>query len=478
MRVSLKVYVPAIILRVCCYKEIFHNFTHCFDTYPKLLFYSIDNIKFATLKGVFFMDPRDYEREEERKEEYENRQQRYDQYQPSSSSQPPKRRLFPVIASSIAGAVLGGGIVLYGAPQLGLMDSADTQTANQTTQTQTATTTSTTPRTVSTTVNQSDLVSVVNKVSAAVVGVNNIQQQTNPFSGDTQTQEAGTGSGVIFKKENGKAYVVTNNHVIDDASEVEVSLSNGQKEKAKIVGADALTDLAVLEMSDKNVEQVAKFGKSSDLVAGETVLAIGNPLGEQFSRTVTQGIVSAAKRSVPISENWNVDAIQTDAAINPGNSGGALINSSGEVVGINSMKISEDNVEGIGFALPSDEVQPTIEQLMKNGKITRPYMGVGLQDVGQLSAATKQDQLGLTSDTSEGVVVTTVEPFSSASDAGLQSKDVIVAIDGNEVKTSSDLRQYLYTKRKVGDTVKLDVYRNGKKQTISLKLSEQQDNNG
>lgn len=107
MRVSLKVYVPAIILRVCCYKEIFHNFTHCFDTYPKLLFYSIDNIKFATLKGVFFMDPRDYEREQERKEEYENRQQRYDQYQPASSSQPPRRRLFPVIASSIAGAVLG-----------------------------------------------------------------------------------------------------------------------------------------------------------------------------------------------------------------------------------------------------------------------------------------------------------------------------------------------------------------------------------
>ncbi|AXI30804.1 peptidase S1 [Priestia megaterium] len=422
------------------------------------------------------MDPRDYEREEERKEEYENRQQRYDQYQPASSSQPPKRRLFPVIASSIAGAVLGGGIVLYGAPQLGLMDSADTQTANQTTQTQTATT-STTPRTVSTTVNQSDLVSVVNKVSAAVVGVNNIQQQTNPFSGDTQTQEAGTGSGVIFKKENGKAYVVTNNHVIDGASEVEVSLSNGQKEKAKIVGADALTDLAVLEMSDKNVEQVAKFGKSSDLVAGETVLAIGNPLGEQFSRTVTQGIVSAAKRSVPITNDWNVDVIQTDAAINPGNSGGALINSSGEVVGINSMKISEDNVEGIGFALPSDEVQPTIEQLMENGRVTRPYMGVKLTDVSEVPETIKQSQLGLTSDTSEGVVVTTVEPFSSASDAGLQSKDVIVAIDGNKVKNSSDLRQYLYTKRKVGDTVKLDVYRNGKKQTLSLKLSEQQSSN-
>jgi serine protease Do len=326
-------------------------------------------------------------------------------------------------------------------------------------------------------VNQSDLVSVVNKVSAAVVGVNNIQQQTNPFSGDTQTQEAGTGSGVIFKKENGKAYVVTNNHVIDGASEVEVSLSNGQKEKAKIVGADALTDLAVLEMSDKNVEQVAKFGKSSDLVAGETVLAIGNPLGEQFSRTVTQGIVSAAKRSVPITNDWNVDVIQTDAAINPGNSGGALINSSGEVVGINSMKISEDDVEGIGFALPSDEVQPTIEQLMENGKVTRPYMGVKLTDVSEVPETIKQNQLGLTSDTSEGVVVTTVEPFSSASDAGLQSKDVIVAIDGNKVKNSSDLRQYLYTKRKVGDTVKLDVYRNGKKQTLSLKLSEQQSNN-
>ncbi len=134
---------PLLYYVFCCYKEIFHNFTHCFDTYPKLLFYSIDNIKFATLKGVFFMDPRDYERSKNEKKNMKNRQQRYDQYQPASSSQPPRRRLFPVIASSIAGAVLGEGIVLYGAPQLGLIDSADTQTANQTTQTQTATTTST-----------------------------------------------------------------------------------------------------------------------------------------------------------------------------------------------------------------------------------------------------------------------------------------------------------------------------------------------
>jgi serine protease Do len=384
-----------------------------------------------------------------------------------------KRRFLPFLASSIAGAVLGGGIVLYSAPQLGFTnDGSQTNTASTSTN---ATTTAAT-KTISTNVSQGDLVSVVDKVSPAVVGVNNIQERTNPFSGDTQTAESGTGSGVIFKKDNNKAYVVTNNHVIEGSSKVEVTLSNGKKEDAQIVGADPLTDLAVLEMDAKNVEAVAEFGDSTSLVAGEPVLAIGNPLGEQFSRTVTQGIVSGTERTVNITTSageWNLDVIQTDAAINPGNSGGALINAAGQVIGINSLKIAEDGVEGIGFAIPTADVQPIIDKLMKDGKINRPYMGVGLQDVAGLSTAIKENELGLTEDTSDGVVVTTVEPFSAASEAGLQSKDIIVGIDGKEVKTSSDLRKYLYTERAIGDKVKLDVYRNGKKINLSLTLKQQ-----
>ena len=382
-----------------------------------------------------------------------------------------KKRFLPFLASSIAGAVLGGGIVLYSAPQLGFInDGSQTNTASSSTSA-TATT-----KTISTNVSQGDLVSVVDKVSPAVVGVNNIQERTNPFSGDTQTAESGTGSGVIFRKDNNKAYVVTNNHVIEGSSKVEVTLSNGKKEDAKIVGADPLTDLAVLEMEAKNVEAVAEFGDSTSLVAGEPVLAIGNPLGEQFSRTVTQGIVSGTERTVNITTSageWNLDVIQTDAAINPGNSGGALINAAGQVIGINSLKIAEDGVEGIGFAIPTADVQPIIDKLMKDGKINRPYMGVGLQDVAGLSAAIKENELGLTEDTSDGVVITTVEPFSAASEAGLQSKDIIVGIDGKEVKTSSDLRKYLYTERAIGDKVKLDVYRNGKKINLSLTLKQQ-----
>jgi len=382
-----------------------------------------------------------------------------------------KKRFLPFLASSIAGAVLGGGIVLYSAPQLGFInDGSQTNTAS------TSTSATATTKTISTNVSQGDLVSVVDKVSPAVVGVNNIQERTNPFSGDTQTAESGTGSGVIFRKDNNKAYVVTNNHVIEGSSKVEVTLSNGKKEDAKIVGADPLTDLAVLEMEAKNVEAVAEFGDSTSLVAGEPVLAIGNPLGEQFSRTVTQGIVSGTERTVNITTSageWNLDVIQTDAAINPGNSGGALINAAGQVIGINSLKIAEDGVEGIGFAIPTADVQPIIDKLMKDGKINRPYMGVGLQDVAGLSAAIKENELGLTEDTSDGVVITTVEPFSAASEAGLQSKDIIVGIDGKEVKTSSDLRKYLYTERAIGDKVKLDVYRNGKKINLSLTLKQQ-----
>ncbi|MEH7086980.1 trypsin-like peptidase domain-containing protein, partial [Neobacillus drentensis] len=190
----------------------------------------------------------------------------------------------------------------------------------------------------------------VEKVSKAIVGIVNYQQQQNNFYGNpssSQSVESGSGSGVIFQKNNNTAYIVTNNHVVEGARKLEVSLYDGEKATAEVVGTDALTDLAVLKIDAKYVTATADFGNSSTLRPGDQVYAIGNPLGLDLSRTVTQGIVSATNRSIAITTsagNWDTNVIQTDAAINPGNSGGALINPQGQVIGINSLKISESGV--------------------------------------------------------------------------------------------------------------------------------------
>ena len=189
---------------------------------------------------------------------------------------------------------------------------------------------------------------------------------------------------------------------------------------------------------------------------------------------MTEGIVSG-KRTISVSTSageWELNVIQTDAAINPGNSGGALINSAGQVVGINSLKISQEGVEGLGFAIPSQDVKPIIEQLMQYGKVKRPYLGVGLQDLSEIPAQVRFEQLGLPENVTKGVVITAVEPSSPASRAGLQAKDVIVAINGTNIDSVSALRKYLYTKTKIGESIQLQILRNGKSMTVSLQLSE------
>lgn len=248
--------------------------------------------------------------------------------------------------------------------------------------------------------------------------------------------------------------------------------------KADIVGADALTDLAVLKIPANGVTKVASFGDSSNVPIGEPVAAIGNPLGLDLSRTVTEGIVSG-KRTMPVSTsvgNWEIDVIQTDAAINPGNSGGALINSAGQVIGINSMKIAQTGVEGLGFAIPSENAQPIVEQLMKDGTVKRPYLGVQLVDVADLSADVRNDELKLPSSVTQGAAVTAVEPFSPAAEAGLKSKDVIVAINGDKIDSVSALRKYLYTKTSVDERIKLTIYRDGFETTVSVTLKTKQNN--
>ncbi|MEW8987684.1 MAG: trypsin-like peptidase domain-containing protein, partial [Bacillus sp. (in: firmicutes)] len=294
---------------------------------------------------------------------------------------------------------------------------------------------------------------MVETASKSIVGVTNIQQAKNRYTSQNQTVKSGTGSGVIFKIVDNSAYIVTNNHVIEGASEVEITLENGQKTNAKIIGADALTDLAVLEIDAKNVSNVLSFADSSTVRAGDQVVAIGNPLGLDLSGTVTQGIVSGVDRSMSVSTSsgeWDLDVIQTDAAINPGNSGGALLNTDGQVIGINSLKISESGIEGLGFAIPSNDVIPIVNELISKGKITRPYLGVSLTDLEQIPAQYLQD---LPENITNGTMVTNLDPDSAANKAGLKVQDIIVSFNETEIDGASDLRKILYTQLKVGEKV-------------------------
>lgn len=283
--------------------------------------------------------------------------------------------------------------------------------------------------------------------------------------------ESGSGSGIIFQKNAENAFIVTNNHVVEGATKLEISLYNGKKTTAKIVGKDALTDLAVLKIDAKNITDIAKFGDSSVLRPGDQVYAIGNPLGLDLSRTVTSGIVSATNRSIAVTTSagdWQTNVIQTDAAINPGNSGGALINPEGQVVGISNAKISETGVEGIGFAIPSNDLIPIVNQLIKYGEISRPYLGVGLADLNDVPQMYWQN---LPSSVKQGVMITNVDPGSSADKSGFKQKDVIVSMNGTKITSPTDLRKYLYTKVRIGEKVKFGVYRNGKLINIEVTLA-------
>ncbi|MGD6776864.1 S1C family serine protease [Sutcliffiella horikoshii] len=329
---------------------------------------------------------------------------------------------------------------------------------------------------------QTNITNAVENVSEAVVGVVNIQRGGNSLfdpRGAQGDQEAGTGSGVVYKKENGKAYIVTNAHVIDGASKVEVSLVDGTRVEAEVVGSDALTDLAVLTVDDANIKQVAKFGDSDAITLGEPVIAIGNPLGLEFFGSVTQGIISGKERIIPVDidqngqPDWEADVIQTDAAINPGNSGGALVNLRGEVIGINSMKIAQSRVEGIGFAIPIRAVQPIIEDLEKHKEVQRPFMGVGLASLSDVPLEAQRSTLNLPKELKSGIVVTGVEPTSPADKAGLKQYDVIVKLDDQEIKDALGLRKFLYSQKNIGDTMKVTYYRDGKLEETEMKLVKQ-----
>jgi len=402
-------------------------------------------------------------------------------YQQKSTGKKPKLKgVFSLLAAGILGSALTFFTIPYTDIYNEKYEEMQEQVASLTKKVENsstsssikAETTSATASSESTDTKSTSIADMVENSSKAIVGIVNLQQQTSQFSQSTgEDVESGSGSGIIFKKDSKYAYIATNNHVIEGANSLEISLYNGDKTEGKLIGADALTDLAVVRIDAKYATDTIEFGDSSTLRPGDQVWAIGNPLGLDLSRTVTQGIVSAVNRSISVTTSagdWDFNVIQTDAAINPGNSGGALINSSGKVVGINSLKISEDGVEGLGFAIPSNDLLPIVNEIIEKGKVERPYLGVGLSSLEEVPRMYLQD---LPNNVTQGVMVTNIDSNSAAAKAGLQVQDVIVSINDQKLEGSSDLRKYLYTKVEIGDTVTIKYYHEGSLKTAKLKLT-------
>lgn len=325
-----------------------------------------------------------------------------------------------------------------------------------------------------------DVTAAVQKAKPAVVSVINMQRIQSVIPGinssSEEAEEAGSGSGVIYKTEGDRAYVITNHHVVEGAEEIKINLESGDSVDAELVGTDIWTDLAVLSIPSDVVETTIEFGESSNLLVGEPAIAIGSPLGEIFSGSVSQGIISGLDRSVPVdldgdgSTDWEASVLQTDAAINPGNSGGALIDANGRLIGINSMKIGIASVEGIGFAIPVDEVKQVAAQLEENGEVSRPFLGITLQDLLTVASSPVYDQLQLPEDVKGGVIISGVQENSPAAQAGLQALDVITHLDGEKINNMVELRQHLYYAKSSGEEMTIDFYRNGEQQSVTVVL--------
>lgn len=320
-------------------------------------------------------------------------------------------------------------------------------------------------------VSEGNSVSVSKKVSPSVVFISNIVDSGNLYSSyfgfggsSSSTDEDvvySTGSGVIFSED---GYIITNNHVVAGADKVRVQLYDGTEHDAEVIGTDEQSDLAVIKIEASGLT-AADFGNSDDIVVGEMAVAIGNPGGADFVNSVTQGIISGLNRNVEVSTGQYMTLVQTDAAINPGNSGGALCNGSGQVIGINTIKMSNDNFEGMGFAIPSNTVLDICSQLMENGKVSRPALNVGIY-----TDITAQMAEYYNLDVDYGVLVKPAEGGVSAK-AGMENYDIIIGIDGNKVENTSELQKYLYEKQ-IGDTVKVTVNRNGKELDFDVVLGE------
>lgn len=406
--------------------------------------------------------------------------------QPQPTSQRPKKKamsLKKIFLVALAGGVLGGGIVIGGCAVYNRYSSQTVTQDNRKGKTVTS-------NIKVTETNQAT--KAFNKVKNAVVSVeaysssdNSLDSLFGNFGSGKSTKETSEseGSGVIYKKTGNTAFIVTNNHVIAGSNKVEVLMSNGKKLSATVVGHDAISDLAVLKINAQDVTEVASFGNSDDIQVGQTALAIGSPLGSEYATSLTEGIISAKKRTIDVTNSQGVTTgqetvIQTDAAINPGNSGGPLINLAGQVIGINSMKLSSTgtgsgsstSVEGMGFAIPSNEVVSIINQLVANGKVIRPALGISLIDLANIPEEQQQSVLKLPSNLTGGIVVAKINDNSPLKGSGIQKGDVIVSLGGKKVTGLASLREALYA-HKLGSTVEIGYYHNGQEKTTKVRLT-------
>ena len=397
---------------------------------------------------------------------------KYNNYKENNKNEGKKFSFSKTVGIPFLCGVLGAGVVLgtcFGVPSIKDNIIGSTQAGTTSTSTSTTSSNSINTQQISLLDYSETGIAVAQKILPSIVGIT-VEYPVNSIFMNQSTTTTGSGSGIIISEE---GYILTNNHVINstssssyysigEASKVSVYLYNDETEyEAKVVGTDEQTDLAVIKIEKEGLI-AAELGDSDCVQVGEVVMAVGNPLGMQSS--ITSGIVSAVNRKITDSEGKTYTLIQTDAAINSGNSGGALVNSKGQVVGVNTLKVAATGVEGMGFSIPINSAKPIYQDLIQYSKVRRPYIGITGRDLSE--------SLAKANNLVQGVYVVSVEEFSAGEKAGIKTGDVIVKVDGKSVKTMDELNEIKNT-HQIGDTMSITVNRNGKEKDLTITLQEQ-----
>lgn len=299
--------------------------------------------------------------------------------------------------------------------------------------------------------------------------IENVYDSVVTIESYRNNKNIGSGTGFVYKSDSKSGYILTNHHVIENADKIEAILTTNEVVEVKLLGSDSYTDLAVLSIDKDKVIKVATLGDSEDVKLGSTVFTVGSPMGSDYSGSITRGIISGKDRTIE-TDDIVTKVLQTDAAINPGNSGGPLVNLAGEVIGITSMKLSQEEIEGMGFAIPINEAKTYVEYLEKGEEIVRPTIGVSLINVSDRYSLFMYD-ISVDSNITSGVVIAETTKNSPSEKAGLQKGDVITKFDDYDITSVSKLRYYLY-QYKIGDKIKVTYIRDGETKETTMELTE------
>jgi Trypsin-like serine proteases, typically periplasmic, contain C-terminal PDZ domain len=309
-----------------------------------------------------------------------------------------------------------------------------------------------------------------NTIKSAIDKVYNSVVLIKAYKG---VKQISSGTGFVYKKDNKYGYIMTNHHVIEGADKVTIVNIDGTTAEASLKGSDDLADIAVLTIDEKAVLKVAELGDSSNSKLGDTIFTVGSPLGENYMGTVTKGILSGKDRTISVDTNsggWIMEVLQTDAAINPGNSGGPLVNINGEVIGVNSLKLVEDEIEGMGFAIPMELALTTVSRIENGEELVRPLVGIEMLEINSVYGL-YQNNITIDKSVTHGVVVVKVNDGSPAAKSGIQKGDVITFIDGNKIDSVAKFRYTLY-KYSVGDKMKVKIMRGSTEKELQIELNE------